>query len=98
MLIVKKFGGSSVADKEKIFNVANRCIEDYRAGHDVVVVLSAMGDTTDELIALAQTVNASPKKRGHGNAEHGCSGSVAECISGTDAFHFQVWECQIQAD
>ncbi len=63
MLIVKKFGGSSVADKEKIFNVANRCIEDYRAGHDVVVVLSAMGDTTDELIALAQTVNANPKKR-----------------------------------
>ena len=63
MLIVKKFGGSSVADKEKIFNVAKRCIEDYRAGHDVVVVLSAMGDTTDELIALAQTVNASPKKR-----------------------------------
>ena len=63
MLIVQKFGGSSVADKEKIFNVANRCIEDYRAGHDVVVVLSAMGDTTDELIALAQTVNASPKKR-----------------------------------
>ena len=63
MLIVKKFGGSSGADKEKIFNVAKRCIEDYRAGHDVVVVLSAMGDTTDELIALAQTVNASPKKR-----------------------------------
>ena len=63
MLIVKKFGGSSVADKERIFNVANRCIEDYRAGHDVVVVLSAMGDTTDELIALAQTVNATPKKR-----------------------------------
>lgn len=63
MLIVKKFGGSSVADKERIFNVADRCIEDYKAGHDVVVVLSAMGDTTDELIALAQTVNANPKKR-----------------------------------
>ena len=63
MLVVKKFGGSSVADKERIFNVANRCIEDYKAGHDVVVVLSAMGDTTDELIALAQTVNESPKKR-----------------------------------
>jgi aspartate kinase len=63
MLIVKKFGGSSVADRERIFNVANRCIEDYKAGHDVVVVLSAMGDTTDELIALAQTVNESPKKR-----------------------------------
>ena len=52
MLIVKKFGGSSVANKERIFNVAKRCIEDYKAGHDVVVVLSAMGDTTDDLIAL----------------------------------------------
>ena len=57
MLIVKKFGGSSVANKERIFNVAKRCIEDYRAGHDVVVVLSAMGDTTDDLIALANTIN-----------------------------------------
>ena len=44
MLIVKKFGGSSVADKERIFNVAKRCIEDYEAGNDVVVVLSAMGN------------------------------------------------------
>ena len=63
MLIVKKFGGSSVANKERIFNVAKRCIEDYRAGHDVVVVLSAMGDTTDELIALANTINPDAKKR-----------------------------------
>ena len=43
MLIVKKFGGSSVADKDRIFNVAQRCIEDYNKGHQVVVVLSAMG-------------------------------------------------------
>ena len=43
MLIVKKFGGTSVANKERIFNVANRCIEEYRKGNDVVVVLSAMG-------------------------------------------------------
>lgn len=63
MLIVKKFGGSSVANKERIFNVANRCVEDYKAGHDVVVVLSAMGDTTDELIAMAQDINPNPKKR-----------------------------------
>ena len=35
MLIVEKFGGSSVADKERIFNVAERCIEDYRKGHDI---------------------------------------------------------------
>ena len=63
MLIVKKFGGSSVANKERIFNVARRCIEDYKAGNDVVVVLSAMGDTTDELLALADTINPRAKKR-----------------------------------
>lgn len=63
MLVVKKFGGSSVANKERIFRVAERCIEDYKAGNDVVVVLSAMGDTTDELIALAQSIHATPKKR-----------------------------------
>ena len=63
MLIVKKFGGSSVANKERIFNVARRCIEDYREGHDVVVVLSAMGDTTDELLSLAETINPKAKKR-----------------------------------
>ena len=50
MLIVKKFGGTSVADKERMFNVANRCIEEYKKGNDVVVVLSAMGKYTDELI------------------------------------------------
>ena len=63
MLIVKKFGGGSVANKERIFRVAERCIEDYRAGHDVVVVLSAMGDTTDDLIAMAHSIHANPKKR-----------------------------------
>ena len=63
MLIVKKFGGSSVANKERIFNVAKRCIEDYRAGHDVVVVLSAMGDTTDDLIEKAKELNPTPSKR-----------------------------------
>ena len=59
MLIVKKFGGSSVANKDRIFNVAKRCIEDYRAGHDVVVVLSAMGKYTDELITMAEDINLS---------------------------------------
>ena len=70
MLIVKKFGGSSVANKERIFNVAKRCIEDYRAGHDVVVVLSAMGDTTDDLIALANTINPNAKKMRAGYAAY----------------------------
>lgn len=63
MLIVKKFGGSSVADKERIYNVARRCIEDYRNGHDVVVVLSAMGKTTDKLIEMARDINPNPSKR-----------------------------------
>ena len=63
MLIVKKFGGSSVANKERIFNVARRCIEDYKKGHDVVVVLSAMGDTTDELLEKARDINPNASKR-----------------------------------
>lgn len=63
MLVVKKFGGSSVADKEHIFNVARRCIEDYDKGKDVVVVLSAMGKTTDRLIAQAHEIDAHPPKR-----------------------------------
>ncbi|MCM1288708.1 MAG: aspartate kinase [Clostridium sp.] len=63
MLIVKKFGGTSVADKERIFNVARRCIEDYQKGNDVVVVLSAMGKYTDELITMAKDINELPPKR-----------------------------------
>ena len=63
MLIVKKFGGTSVADKERIFNVARRCIEDYQKGNDVVVVLSAMGKYTDELISMAKDINEIPPKR-----------------------------------
>ena len=63
MLIVKKFGGTSVADKERIFNVARRCIKDYQAGHDVVVVLSAMGKQTDVLIDMAKDINPKPPKR-----------------------------------
>lgn len=63
MLIVKKFGGSSVADKERIYNVARRCIEEYREGNDVVVVLSAMGKTTDSLLEMAKDINPNPSKR-----------------------------------
>lgn len=63
MLIVKKFGGTSVANKERIFNVAKRCIEDYKKGNDVVVVLSAMGKYTDELIDMAQDITPRPPKR-----------------------------------
>ena len=63
MLIVKKFGGTSVANKERIFNVANRCIEDYKKGNDVIVVLSAMGKQTDVLLEMAADINPNASKR-----------------------------------
>ncbi|WP_298229487.1 aspartate kinase [Gryllotalpicola sp.] len=62
-LIVQKFGGSSVADAESIKRVAKRIIETRKAGHDVVVVVSAMGDTTDELADLAHQVTPMPDPR-----------------------------------
>ena len=63
MLVVKKFGGTSVANKERIYNVARRCIEDYNAGNDIVVILSAMGKMTDELIEKAKDINPNPSRR-----------------------------------
>ena len=57
-LIVQKFGGSSVADAEGIKRVAQRIVDTQKAGNDVVVVVSAMGDTTDELLDLAAEVTA----------------------------------------
>ena len=62
-LIVQKFGGSSVADADKIRNVARIITETYRRGHQVVVVLSAQGDTTDDLIDKAREINPKPSKR-----------------------------------
>jgi aspartate kinase len=62
-IVVQKYGGSSVADAEGIKRVAQRVIESKRAGNDVVVVVSAMGDTTDELIDLAQQVSPLPSGR-----------------------------------
>lgn len=62
-LIVQKFGGSSVANVERLYNVAGIVTKTYEAGNDVVVVVSAQGDTTDDLIAKAKEVNANPSKR-----------------------------------
>ncbi|PFG36625.1 aspartate kinase [Flavimobilis soli] len=62
-LIVQKYGGSSVSDAESIKRVAKRIAESKRAGNDVVVVVSAMGDTTDELLDLAQQVTPAPPQR-----------------------------------
>ncbi|WP_417561834.1 aspartate kinase [Microbacterium sp.] len=62
-LIVQKYGGSSVADAESIKRVAKRIVDTRRAGHDVVVAVSAMGDTTDELLELADQVAPIPAPR-----------------------------------
>ena len=55
--MVKKFGGSSVADAKRVFNVANKIVDDYKKGNDIVVVVSAQGDTTDDLIEKALEIN-----------------------------------------
>lgn len=63
MRIVQKFGGSSVADAESIKRVAKRIVQTQESGHQVVVVISAMGDTTDELLELALSVSPKPRPR-----------------------------------
>lgn len=62
-LIVQKFGGSSVRDAERVMNVAKIVTDTYREGNDVVVVVSAQGDTTDDLIEKAYEINQKPSKR-----------------------------------
>ncbi|MDD3192244.1 MAG: aspartate kinase [Oscillospiraceae bacterium] len=62
-LIVQKFGGSSVANAERVFHVAHIITDTYDQGNDVIVVVSAQGDTTDDLIAKAAQINPAPSKR-----------------------------------
>ncbi|MGD0352853.1 MAG: aspartate kinase [Dehalococcoidia bacterium] len=62
-LVVQKYGGSSVADADKLNNVARRIAETKKKGNEVVVVVSAMGKTTDELIQLARKINPKPQER-----------------------------------
>ena len=63
MLVVQKFGGSSVKDAEHVMNVARIVTDTYKAGNDVVVVVSAQGDTTDDLIEKAGEINPRASKR-----------------------------------
>lgn len=63
MLIVQKFGGSSVANRDRVFNVAGIITDTYKAGNSVVVAVSAQGDTTDDLIEKAAEINPNPSKR-----------------------------------
>src|SRR3990170_1466373 len=62
-LVVQKFGGSSVADADRIRRVARRIARERGAGSDLVVVVSAMGDTTDELLTLAHAITDEPDLR-----------------------------------
>ena len=62
-LIVQKFGGSSVADAERVMNVARIVTDTYKQGNDVIVVVSAQGDTTDDLIEKAMEINPNANKR-----------------------------------
>ena len=62
-VVVQKYGGSSVADVQKLRQVAERVMRTRNQGHPVVVVVSAMGDTTDDLLALAKQVSANPERR-----------------------------------
>ena len=75
-IIVQKFGGTSVADTEKIKNVAQTVIREKNNGHDIVVVVSAMGHTTDHLVKLAKEINPSPSAR-----EMDMLLSTGECVS-----------------
>lgn len=70
-LIVQKFGGSSVANAERVFNVARRVAETYDGGNDVVVVVSAQGDTTDDLLEKAAEINPNSSKKGNGRPAFG---------------------------
>lgn len=76
MLTVQKFGGSSLADAEKIRHAASLCIGEKQKGRDVVTVVSAMGKTTDELLALARTITPAPSAR-----ELDALLSTGECVS-----------------
>ena len=62
-LVVQKFGGTSVKDAQRVFNVAKIVTDTYQKGNNVVVVVSAQGDTTDDLIAKAGEINPNPSKR-----------------------------------
>ncbi len=70
-IVVQKYGGSSVADAEAVKRVARRIVEAKKAGNDVVVAVSAMGDTTDDLLEKAQAVSPLPAGPRARHAAHG---------------------------
>ena len=102
-LIVQKFGGSSVKDAKSIWNVADVIAETYRAGNDVIVVLSAQGDTTDELIQKAAEINPRASQREMDMLlSTGEQASVALCAMALEAMSLScvslaAWQVGIQS-
>ena len=103
-LIVQKFGGSSVADADKIRNVARIITDTYKQGHDVVAVLSAQGDTTDDLIEKASEINPDASKREMDMLlSTGEQISCSLCAMAIEAMGYQVisltgWQAGIHTD
>lgn len=103
-IIVQKFGGSSVADKDKLLNVCRHAIKEYEKGNKVVVVVSAQGKTTDRLVEEEKEISANPDNR-----EHDVLVSVGEQITiaklaiylkelGYDAISYTGWQVPIITD
>ena len=103
-LIVQKFGGSSVANADRVRNVARIITETYRKGHSVVVVLSAQGDTTDDLIAKAAEINPHASKREMDMLlATGEQISISLCAMAIEAMGYQVvsltgWQAGVNTD
>ena len=103
-LIVQKFGGSSVADANKIRNVARIITETYKKGNNVVVVLSAQGDTTDDLIEKAREINPNASKREMDMLlATGEQISISLCAMAIESMGFQAvsltgWQAGMQTD
>ncbi|MDR1116905.1 MAG: aspartate kinase [Oscillospiraceae bacterium] len=103
-LIVQKFGGSSVKNAERIFNVARIITDTYKEGNDVVVSLSAQGDTTDELIEKAKEINENPSKREMDMLmSTGEQASVALCAMAIEKLGYPVislnaWQAGVRTD
>ena len=103
-MIVQKYGGSSVADAERVRNVARRITDTYKAGNDVVVILSAQGDTTDDLIEKAREINPDASKREMDMLlSNGEQISIALCAMAIEALGFPVislagWQIGMHTD
>ncbi|PMC37105.1 aspartate kinase [Bacillus sp. UMB0899] len=103
-IIVQKFGGTSVGSVDRILNVANRVIQEKEAGNDVVVVVSAMGKSTDELVSLAAQLTSKPSKREMdmllttGEQVTISLLSMALIEKGYDAISFTGWQAGIETE